>query len=68
MDRFTIQYDERGAQEHNLCIGNIAKGVNKYWERRGLPLDHPEHTYGMLCHDRELLLYWERVLKKEGLL
>lgn len=68
MDRFSIQYDEHGVQKHNLCIGNIAKAVNKYWEIRGVRLDHPEYTYGLLCNDRTTLIYWEQVLKKEGLL
>lgn len=68
MDRFKLEYDKSGAQKHNLCIGNIAKAVNKYCEMRGVRLDHPKHTYSLLCYNRELLLYWKKILEKEGLL
>jgi len=68
MDRFAIQYDERGVQLYNDYIGAIAAGIIRYWEKRNVKLDYPEHAYGLIHRDRELLIEWERRLRKEGLL
>ena len=67
-DRFAIRYDEHGVQLHNDYIGAIAAGVLRFWTLRGVTLDHPEHIYGLIHRDRKSLLYWEKTLKKEGLL
>ena len=68
MDRFSIQYDERGVQLHNDYIGKIADGIVEFWKRRETRVHHPEQIYGMICYDRKILLLWEAQLKKEGLL
>ena len=68
MDRFAIQYDEHGVQLHNDYIGAIAAGIIRYWEKRKIPVAAPHLLYGMIHKDRATLIYWERVLKEEGLL
>lgn len=68
MDRFSIQYDERGVQLHNDYIGAIAAGIIRYWEKRKIPVYAPHLLYGMIHKDRATLIHWEQVLKKEGLL
>lgn len=68
MDKFAIQYDERGVELHNDYIGAIAAGIIRYWDKRKIPAAAPHLLYGMIYRDRATLIYWERVLKKEGLL
>lgn len=68
MDKFAIEFDERGCQLHNDYIGKIADGIKTYWERRGSALTFPELTYGMIHKDRKILEVWENVLKEENLL
>lgn len=67
-DRFAIEYDEHGVQLHNDYIDKIAKGIREYYTRRNVKLDAPEETYGMIHCNKAVLEYWERKLKKEGLL
>lgn len=68
MDRFSIKYDERGVQLHNDYIGAIADGISRYWQKRKIRVEAPHLLYGMIHKDRATLIYWERVLKEEGLL
>lgn len=68
MDRFTIQYDERGVQLHNEYIDKIVDGIIEYFRRQNITLDAPEQCYGLLHRDRQLLKIWEKILKKEGIL
>lgn len=68
MDRFAIQYDEQGVQLYNDYIGAIVAGIKRYWEKRKIPVTAPHLLYGMIHKDRETLIYWEQILKKEGLL
>lgn len=68
MDRFTIQYDEHSVQLHNDYIDKIVKGIIEYYRRKNITLDAPEHCYGLLHRDRQILKIWERILQKEGIL
>ena len=67
-DRFEIKYDERGRQLHNEYIGRIAAGIIEYDKRHNIPVDNPDHIYGMIHKHRLLLEFWEDILTGEGLL
>jgi len=67
MDRFAIQYDDRGVQLHNDYIGKIADAIVRYYAARKITMNS-KLTYGMIHCDRKLLECWEKILIEEGLL
>ena len=68
MFRFTIEYDEQGQQEHNPYIKAIAVGINTDSILHHFPLYAPAQTYGMICHNPDLLKWWERKLFENNIL
>ena len=66
MDRFAIVHKANGVQLCNEYILKIANAINKYQSDRGITLDNPNHTYGMICNNAKLLTIWESILSANG--